>query len=252
MSDKKTPADSDNSVSNDSVTADAVSDDITSNVAAKKNADEIELRDDAISEIDDAKSTPEDRETAGPFDASEVPTMRPYVDLGGIKVAPREGLQLRLEVDERNKRVVAVSLEFEGSLLQVQAFAAPKKSGLWGQVRAELTQQMTGQGSKVSEEAGTLGPELLVQTPVKTEQGSGVRVVRFIAVDGPRWLLRGAIMGKAAIDADAREQVVELFREIVVVRGDQPMPPSELIALKVPAGVQGANPGENQSESQQA
>lgn len=192
-------------------------------------------------EIDETKSAPADRDTAGPFDVAEVPAMRPYVDLGGIKVAPREGLQLRLEVEERTSRVVAVSLDYAGSVLQVQAFAAPKTTGLWGRVRAELTQQMIGQGADVSEETGPLGAEVLVRSQLPAEQGGGARVVRFIAVDGPRWMLRGVIMGNAATDEAARASIIELFRELVVVRGDQPMPPSELIPLKVPAGVQTGN-----------
>ncbi|WP_205879361.1 DUF3710 domain-containing protein [Leucobacter triazinivorans] len=206
--------------------------------AEQREGDEIELREPAAVASDDAKSAPEDRADAGPFDASEVPAMRPYVDLGGIKVAPREGLQLRLEVDERANRVVAVSLEYAESLLQVQAFAAPKSTGLWHGVRGELAQQMTGQGAAVSEEAGALGPELLVRSQASAEQGGGTRIVRFIAVDGPRWMLRGVIMGKAAVDSAARDSVIDLFRELVVVRGEQPMPPSELLPLKVPAGVQ--------------
>lgn len=216
-------------------------------------ADELELRGDAVAELDESKSAPEDRETSGPFDVSEVPAMRPYVDLGGIKVAPREGLQLRLEVDERAKRVVAVSLDYAGSLLQVQAFAAPKTTGLWNRVRGELSQQMSSQGAAVAEETGALGPELLVQSPLPADQGGGVRAARFIAVDGPRWMLRGVIMGKAATDAEAREGVVDLFRELVVVRGDQPMPPSELLPLRVPAGVQAQNTGQAaQGGAQQA
>lgn len=199
---------------------------------------EVAVSDAAPAEIDETKSAPADRETAGPFDAAEVPAMRPYVDLGGIKVAPREGLQLRLEVDERANRVIAVSLEYAESLLQVQAFAAPKTTGLWAGVRADLTKQMTAQGGTVVEEDGVLGPELLVETPAPADQ-EGTRVARFIAVDGPRWMLRGVIMGKAAQDAESRERVFDLFRELVVVRGDQPMPPSELLPLKVPAGVQG-------------
>ncbi|MBP1325201.1 hypothetical protein JOF28_000433 [Leucobacter exalbidus] len=207
---------------------------------ADKAADEVALHDgaDATPEVDDSKSAPADRAEAGPFDASEVPAMRPYVDLGGVKVAPREGLQLRLEVDERANRVVAVSLEYAESLLQVQAFAAPKTTGLWHGVRGELAQQFATQGAVTSEEASALGTDLIAQTPVPADQGGGVRPVRFVAVDGPRWMLRGVIMGKAAVDAEALANVVDLFREIVVVRGDHPMPPSELLPLKVPAGVQ--------------
>lgn len=211
----------------------------------ERAADQVELHDREAIEIDETKSAPKDRETAGPFDASEVPAMRPYVDLGGIKVAPREGLQLRLEVDERANRVLAVSLEYEGSLLQVQAFSAPKTTGLWNRVRAEIAQQMGSQGAEVTEESGELGPELLVENPAAGEQG-GAQLARFIAVDGPRWMLRGVIMGQAAQDAEARGRLLELFRELVVVRGDSPMPPSELLPLKVPAGAQ---PGEGASQA---
>ncbi|PIJ01849.1 hypothetical protein BMH30_15085, partial [Leucobacter sp. OLES1] len=197
---------------------------------SNRNADELELHEAAAPEVDDAKSAPVDRETAGPYDASEVPAMRPYVDLGGIKVAPREGLQLRLEVDERAQRVVAVSLEYADSLLQVQAFSAPKTTGLWHEVRTEIAQQLGSQGAEVAHEDGDLGPELLVRSAGTNEQE--VRLARFVGVDGPRWLLRGVIMGRAAADADAKAQIVELFRELVVVRGDDPMPPSELLELK--------------------
>ncbi|EYT52513.1 hypothetical protein H490_0112770 [Leucobacter sp. UCD-THU] len=207
-------------------------------MSEERQADEIELSEPQTPRIDDSKSAPEDRAEAGPFDASEVPAMRPYVDLGGIKVAPREGLQLRLEVDERANRVVAVSLDYAESLLQVQAFAAPKSTGLWHGVRADLAQQMASQGASLVEEDGPLGTELVARTPVPADQGGGTRVARFVAVDGPRWMLRGVIMGQAAVDADTRERVIDLFRELVVVRGEQPMPPSELLPLRVPAGVQ--------------
>lgn len=216
----------------------------------RNSADAVEVRETELPEIDDTKSAPADRATTGPFDVAEVPAMRPYVDMGGIKVAPREGLQLRLEVDDRSKRVVAVSLDYQGSLLQVQAFSAPKSTGLWHGVRHDIQQQMLSQGAQVAEEVGAFGPELVVTTTAPEEQGGGSRVARFIAVDGPRWMLRGVVMGQAAVDAEARGAVNDLFRELVVVRGDQPMPPSELLPLRVPAGVQqqGA-PGQGVTEA---
>lgn len=211
-------------------------------------SEELELAEtETVVEVDSSKSAPADRETAGPFDLVEVPTIRPYVDFGGIKVAPREGLQLRLEVDERAKRVVAVTLDYQGSLLQVQAFSAPKTTGLWNKVRGEIATQLSAQGARVEEVAGVLGNELVAVTPVPAEQGGGERTVRFIAVDGPRWMLRGVIMGAAAEDAKAREGVIELFRDMVVVRGDQPMPPSEMLPLQVPAGV-AQNTNETQAQ----
>ena len=211
---------------------------------SEQDVNEATQPDDAAAEvaIDRTKSAPADRETAGPFDIAEVPSMRPYVDLGGIKIAPRSGLQMRLEVDERAQRVVAVSLEYAESLLQVQAFSAPKSSGMWHQIRHDLTTQLVAQGAQAREAAGPLGPEIITATPVPAEQGGGTRAARFIGVDGPRWILRGILMGKAAVDEAAHEQLVDLFREIVVVRGDLPMPPGDLLPLKVPAGVQPGGP----------
>lgn len=205
--------------------------------------DELEVRDEEAPELDESKSAPADRETGGPFDILEVPAMRPYVDLGAVKVMPREGLQLRLEVDERSSRVVAVTLDYAESIVQLQAFSAPKSTGLWHRVRGEVGQQLSAQGAKVREQQGEFGPELLVQSPVPKDQGGGTRVVRFVGVDGPRWLLRGVIMGKAVVDAEAQTKVQELFREVVVVRGDGPMPPGELLPLKMPAGVQSGAQG---------
>lgn len=200
-------------------------------------------------EPDESKSAPKDRDTDGPFDLTEVRGMRPYVDLGGIKIAPREGLQMRLEVDERTKRVVAVTLELAGSVLQLQAFSAPKSTGLWHRVRGEIKQQLGAQGAQAEEAVGVFGPELEVITPLTADQGGGTRTVRFLGVDGPRWLLRGVIMGRAIDDLDARDQINRVFRETVVVRGEQPMPPSELLPLQMPAGVQ---PGGAQSGPEQA
>lgn len=204
-------------------------------------SEELEVRD-----IDDEaleeKSAPEDRATAGPLDVAEVTTMRPYVELGAMKIAPREGLQLRLEVDERTKRVVAVTLNYAESILQLQAFAAPKSSGLWHRVRGDLAKQLSSQGAKVQELQGEFGPELRAQSKVSAEQGGGTRTMRFIGVDGPRWLLRGVVMGKAAVDGETDARISALFRETVVVRGENPVPPGELLPLRVPAGAQGVAP----------
>lgn len=187
--------------------------------------------------VDHPKSAPEDRATAGPFDESEANPVRPYVDLGGVKVLPREGLHLRLEIEEGSKRVVAVGLDFAGSTLQVQPFAAPRSSGLWHEIRDQIADQIAKQGGTTTVRDGAFGPELLAQIPVaaNAEQGGHMRLARFIGVDGPRWFLRGVIAGNAAVDPEAAEQIEDLFRSIVVVRGTTPMPPRDLIPLRMPA-----------------
>ena len=54
-------------------------------------------------------------------------------------------------------------------------------------------------------------------------------------MDGPRWFLRGVIAGEGVLNPDAAAKIEELFRSIVVVRGNSPMPPRDLIPLHMPS-----------------
>lgn len=188
-------------------------------------------------EIQPTGSALPDRASRGPFDETEANPVRPYIDLGGIKILPREGLNLRLEVEEQTKRIVAVGLDYAGSTLQVQPFAAPRTTGLWDETREQIRGQIRQQGGRVEEREGPLGPELLAEVPVVAgpEGTAGKRLARFIGVDGPRWFLRGVIGGAATADVEAAAKVEDLFRSIVVVRGGSPMPPRDLIPLKMPS-----------------
>ena len=186
------------------------------------------------------KSGPTDRESHGPFDDSEVSNVRPWVDLGSVKLIPREGLNLRLEVEEGSGRVVAASLDFNGSTLQIQPFAATRSGGLWGVIRNELREQLNSQSGVVTEVMGPLGLELRADVPVMVP-GEGLRQqpARFIGVDGPRWFLRGVIAGPAATNDELGAEMIEIFRGLVVVRGNSPLPPRELLPLRVPAQASG-------------
>src|ERR1700712_1238829 len=191
------------------------------------------------------KSAPADRALNGPYDEAEANAVRPYVDLGGVKIVPREGLGLRLEVEEGTGRVVAVGLDFADSSLQVQPFAAPRSSGLWHEIREQIQQQILSQGGSTRVVAGPRGPERLAQIPARAGPGQPPvsRIARFVGVDGPRWFLRGVISGQGAVDPQAAALVEELFRSVVVVRGSAPMPPRDLIPLHMPQGAT-ADPGD--------
>jgi hypothetical protein len=186
-------------------------------------------------DLEQAKSAPADRATEGPLDESEANPVRPYVDLGGVKILPREGLHLRLEVEEGSQRVVAVGLDYAESTLQVQPFAAPRSSGLWHEIRQQIADQIAKQGGTTTLTNGPFGPELLAEIPANAPgQPGSTRLARFIGVDGPRWFLRGVIAGEGAVNPDAAAKIEELFRSVVVVRGTTPMPPRDLIPLAMP------------------
>jgi hypothetical protein len=180
------------------------------------------------------KSAPADRATAGPLDDSEAGAVKPSVDLGSIRIEPKRGMQLRLEVEKTSQRVIAVTLEYDGSTLQIQPFAAPRSSGLWHGIRAQIVQQISSQGGTVVEQDGPFGPEVLADVPVQAGGSFGTRKVRFIGVDGPRWFLRAVVGGKAVLDEKDAEVIYTMLRSVVVVRGETPMPPRELLPLRVP------------------
>lgn len=196
------------------------------------------------SELDQSKSSPLDRESMGPFDDSEANAVRPYVDLGGVKILPRPELHLRLEVEEGSKRVVAVGLDFAGSTLQVQPFAAPRSNGLWHEIRAQIVEQIHRQGGKTTVVDGPFGPEVHAEIPAAAGAATpgatgGTRLARFVGVDGPRWFLRGVISGAGTVEPEAAAKIEDLFRSVVVVRGSTPMPPRDLIPLHMPATAAG-------------
>jgi hypothetical protein len=126
-----------------------------------------------------------------------------------------------------------LTVEHEGSSIQLQAFSAPASQGIWHEIRSALDQSILSQSGKTETVIGPLGPELNAQIP--TRDGS-FRLAKFIGVDGPKWFLRGVISGLALADTLAMTYMIDIFRSVVVVRGIAPMPPKELLQLTAPAG----------------
>lgn len=174
----------------------------------------------------------------GPWDVSEVKEPgEGRVDLGGLFVPGVDGMELRVEV--AGESIVAATVVLQDSAVQLQAFAAPKSEGIWGEVREEIASGITQQGGIVDEVEGPLGWELRAQVPVPLPDGrSGVQLVRFVGCDGPRWFLRGVISGQGAVQPAAAGVLEAVFRDAVVVRGDAPMAPRDPIVLKLPNDAQ--------------
>ncbi|MGH3309304.1 MAG: DUF3710 domain-containing protein [Streptomyces sp.] len=174
----------------------------------------------------------------GPWDISEVTDPgEGRVNLGGIYVPGVEGMELRVEV--AGDSIVAATLVLRDSAVQLQAFAAPKREGLWDEVREEIATGITKQGGVIDEVEGPLGWELRAQVPVQLPDGTnGVQVVRFVGVDGPRWFLRGVISGQGAVQPEAAGLLEQVFRDAVIVRGESPMAPRDPIVLKLPEDAQ--------------
>jgi len=179
------------------------------------------------------KSAPIDRVSAGPFDITEMIELRPTVDFGAILLPLRDDVVLKLEVEETSNRIVALTVEHRGSALQLQAFSAPGREGIWHEIRSSIENSIEVQGGKTETVIGPLGPELNAQIP---NREGGFRLAKFIGVDGPKWFLRGVISGLALGDTLEMAHIIDIFRSACVVRGSSPMPPKELLTLTAPAG----------------
>jgi hypothetical protein len=181
----------------------------------------------------------------GPWDVADAPE-EDRIDLGGLQVPMLEGMELRMEMDQRSRAVTGANLVIDGSSLQVQAFAAPTSRGLWEEVRSSLRGSVVDQGGTAETRQGPFGTELIARLPVKRSDGRvGYRPARFIGVDGPRWLLRAILSGPALGDAEASRSFETLLSRVVVVRGSEAMAPQELIPLNLPGQRPGLVPAED-------
>jgi hypothetical protein len=174
----------------------------------------------------------------GPFDEDEEPDDGlTRLDLGGMRVAGADGMEIRLEIDQNTQSVIAVTVVGGDSALQLTAFAAPRTEGIWDEVRKEIRASLAASGP-VDEVQGDFGRELQATLTVPDEQGrQATQPVRFVGVDGPRWFLRGLFTGAAARDPRAAAPLEAVLRATVVVRGGDPMAPGDPLALRLPTEV---------------
>jgi hypothetical protein len=174
----------------------------------------------------------------GPWDAAERPDAEGYIDLGGLRLAGRDGMELRLEVDESTGVVNGVAVVLGGSAVLLHAYAAPRTEGIWDEIRAEIAAGVTRQGGTADEVPGPFGRELVVRVPVRSADGrTGHQAQRFVGVDGPRWFLRAVFQGPAVHDEAAAADLEAVVRDVVVVRGGEAMAPREVLPLRLPQAV---------------
>ncbi|WP_193106436.1 DUF3710 domain-containing protein [Brachybacterium sp. FME24] len=199
----------------------------------------------AEAKVDDEAPARGEHLEAGPYDEADAPEEE-RIDLGGLLVPTIDGMELRMEVDQRTGNVTGANLVIAGSSLQVQAFAAPKSRGLWDEVRTSLRDSVVKQGGTAETRPGAFGTELITRLPVKRTDGrTGYRPARFIGIDGRRWFLRAILTGKALGDKEQSRTFETLVSRLVVVRGGDAMAPQELIPLNLP----GQRPGLSQIDA---
>lgn len=213
--------------------------------AADLEVGEGELVDDAVADAAEDADDEIDWRADGPFDSEEVDLSGDQVtriDLGSLVVTPWEGLGLQLQVNETTRQVQAVTAVWHNSGLEVTLFAAAASGGLADELREDAVEEAEQAGGNATLAEGPFGAEVRRVLPQEGSSGEQLfHVSRIWFAEGPRWLLRGTLLGEAALgeaDAPAVAPFVEFFHNLVVRRGTQPMVPGELITLRLPEGAE--------------
>ena len=188
----------------------------------------------------------------GPFDISEVDLSGDAesgierLDFGSLIVTPDPEVAIQLQIEQQSQRVQALLALHGSSGLEVALFAAPARSSMLPEVREALESGATENGGNVNRAEGPFGTELRRLVPVQGPQGEEMlHASRIWLVQGPRWLLRGTLMGESAMsDANTGSAgvLIEFFKNLVVSRDDQPRVPGDLVWLSVPDNIGLADP----------
>jgi hypothetical protein len=186
-------------------------------------------------EVDETAVDDESDEPAatGPWDLDDAPEGVELLDLGSLRVPVVEGVEIRVQAGP-DGAIQQIILVHGDSALQLAVFAAPRTEAIWGEARADIKSSLFNDGVAVEEEDGEYGTELRAR--VRTPEG--MNDLRFVGIDGPRWMIRAIYQGPAAVDpSTAAGPLAECLRNVVVDRGREAMPALEALPLRLPKEV---------------
>lgn len=167
-------------------------------------------------------------EDEGPFDIEDFDdpeeAAQARLDLGSVLIPMPAGGQVQVELSQTGVPS-AIWMVTPHGRFTIAAYAAPKSPGQWREVAGELAEALRRDNASVSIQDGPWGREVV---------GTGAGVVRFIGVDGYRWMVRCVVNGVAesmdALAAEARQALADT----VVRRGDTPMPVRTPLPVQLP------------------
>ena len=179
--------------------------------------------------------------TQGPLEFSSDLDTSSMLDLGAVFLPNIPGLEVHLDLDPRSGRGKSVSLHLNMTIAEVQIFAAAVNDDLWATMRDAITSGLRDQKVDCSVEMGRFGTEIHAVMPTVDLDGNAhVQPVRFVGVRGSRWLVRAVISGDGALvveqpNADAGPDIDDVISQLVINRGEDPLPPGERLALRSPS-----------------
>ena len=171
----------------------------------------------------------------GPYDYNEAREKSKCLNMGAIKVPAIADMQIIPDPSPQEGYYTSVTLLIDDSALNLMVLSDSKTSSIWNELLELLSQDTHENNGTFTEQKGSFGKEYIVKTPVTTPDGrKATETMCLIGFEGPRWVLRTIITGKALNDEQARNTVDEILNKIVVDRGENPIPPGEILLLTLP------------------
>lgn len=169
----------------------------------------------------------------GPYDVAFAPAGVQRLDMGSLQIPAVDNVEVRVQANPDGSVDTIVLVDGQ-SALQLGVFAAPRSEGIWDEVRDEIARSLAADGVQPQQIPGPYGTELTatVTTP------EGPAVVRFVGVEGPRWLVRALFQGPAAADQSYGGPLTAALQGLVVVRDDEARPVREPLPLRLPTEMQ--------------
>ena len=139
----------------------------------------------------DGERGADDGAVEGPFDVEDFDDPETALvgrhDLGAVLIPENEAAELAVEVNPQGVPTMAWMVTSNGRY-NVTAYAAPKAGSLWREVATEVAESLRKEAAEVSIEDGPWGREVVGLMT----NGPEPVVMRFVGVDGYRWMVRGA------------------------------------------------------------
>src|ERR1700734_1669799 len=164
----------------------------------------------------------------GPFDLEDfddaAAATEARLDLGAVLLPLPPAAQLQVELTETGVPS-AVWVVTPNGRFTIAAYAAPKSGSLWREVAAELAESLRKDSAQVSIKDGPWGREVV---------GTASGVVRFIGVDGYRWIIRCVINGPQETIEALENEARAALTDPLVRRGEPPLPVRTPLQVQLP------------------
>ncbi|MDV8020975.1 DUF3710 domain-containing protein [Rhodococcus sp. IEGM 1330] len=203
--------------------------------------------------VEDGDVEAADTTADGPHDLADLDDDRETVaqtrlDLGSVLIPLPEGGQLQVEMSQAGSPQ-AVHIVTQFGRITIAAYAAPKSPGQWREVATDLATSLRNDKAETTVETGPWGRELLGVTANAD--------LRFIGVDGYRWMVRCVLAGPSGAVGEGQPLVRlahTILRQTVVDRGADPHPVRTPLPVVLPQVLaeQLAAAAQQQAEAQQS